>query len=170
MPGRFTSPPPRWLRWLVQHVDSQIPDRAAGLTTTLQISFLVLLVLFSGFYGALAFGSWLGRTGAAPAQAVISGKTTYGWLGTTPTASRWFARWISAERPAQRQLATSRSPEPARRCSILRVHKSSACRIVCGSCAVAPNHRNDAATIPTRTGHTTPSCGFTARLYSALAR
>jgi len=49
MPGRFTSPPPRWLRWLVQHVDSQIPDKAAGLTTTLQISFLVLLVLFSGF-------------------------------------------------------------------------------------------------------------------------
>ncbi|MEO6701327.1 MAG: hypothetical protein ABIP57_07495 [Jatrophihabitantaceae bacterium] len=58
---RQTPPPPRWLRSLVQRMDSQIPDKVAGLTTTLQISFLVLVVLFSGFYGALGFGSWLGR-------------------------------------------------------------------------------------------------------------
>ncbi len=57
--SRQTPPPPRWLRWLVQRVDSQIPDKVAGLTTTLQIGFLVLLVLFSGFYGASALGAGL---------------------------------------------------------------------------------------------------------------
>jgi hypothetical protein len=97
--------PPRWLRWLVQHVDSHIPDKVANLTTTLQVGFLVLLVLFSGFYGSSAFGGWLGRTGAAPAQAVISGRTTYGWLGTTSSG-------LAVVRPVD--FCGAKSPEAAR--------------------------------------------------------